>query len=84
MQVKTQKQVMVLQNKAQKVADKLNEEVIVIAKGVQHIQVQSGTAYQLNAIIFMGVEMILYDDSVLKMYLLNTHLNFHINSFTKR
>ena len=49
MQVKTQKQVMVLQNKAQKVADKLNEEVIVIAKGVQHIQVQSGTAYQLNA-----------------------------------
>ena len=49
MQVKTQKQVMVLQNKAQEVADKLNEEVIVIAKGVQHIQVQSGTAYQLNA-----------------------------------
>ncbi|CAB9544917.1 hypothetical protein BROOK1789C_2048, partial [Bathymodiolus brooksi thiotrophic gill symbiont] len=28
MQVKTQKQVMTLQNKAQKVADKLNEEVI--------------------------------------------------------
>ncbi len=49
MQVKTQKQVMVLQNKAQKVADKLNEEVIVIAKGVQHIQVQAGAAYQLNA-----------------------------------
>ncbi len=49
MQVKTQKQVMALQNKAQKVADKLNEEVIVIAKGVQHIQVQAGTAYQLNA-----------------------------------
>ena len=49
MQAKTQKQVMVLQNKAQKVADKLNEEVIVIAKGVQHIQVQSGAAYQLNA-----------------------------------
>ncbi len=40
---------MTLQNKAQKVADKLNEEVIVIAKGVQHIQVQAGTAYQLNA-----------------------------------
>ena len=40
MQIKTQKQVMVLQNKAQKVADKLTEEVIVIAKGVQHIQVQ--------------------------------------------
>ncbi|CAC9549118.1 hypothetical protein [uncultured Gammaproteobacteria bacterium] len=49
MQVKTQKQVMVLQNKAQKVADKLNEEVIFITKGVQHIQVQAGTAYQLNA-----------------------------------
>ena len=30
MQVKTQKQVMALQNKAQKVADKLNEEVIVL------------------------------------------------------
>ncbi len=49
MQVKTQKQVMVLQNKAQKVADKLNEEVIFITKGIQHIQVQAGTAYQLNA-----------------------------------
>ncbi|CAC9963186.1 hypothetical protein [uncultured Gammaproteobacteria bacterium] len=49
MQVKTQKQVMALQNKAQKVADKLNEEVIFITKGVQHIQVQAGTAYQLNA-----------------------------------
>ena len=49
MQVKTQKQVMILQNKAQKVADKLNEEVIFITKGVQHIQVQAGTAYQLNA-----------------------------------
>jgi hypothetical protein len=32
MQVKTQKQVTVLQNKAQKVADKLNEEGIVIDK----------------------------------------------------
>ncbi|CAC9608585.1 hypothetical protein [uncultured Gammaproteobacteria bacterium] len=49
MQAKTQKQIMVLQNKAQKVADKLNEEVIFITKGVQHIQVQAGTAYQLNA-----------------------------------
>ena len=49
MQVKTQKQVMTLQNKAQKVADKLNEEVIFITKGVQHIQAQAGTAYQLNA-----------------------------------
>ena len=49
MQVKTQKQVMALQNKAQKVADKLTEEVIFITKGVQHIQAQAGTAYQLNA-----------------------------------
>ena len=49
MQIKTQKQVMTLQNKAQKVADKLNEEVIFITKGVQHIQVQAGTVYQLNA-----------------------------------
>ncbi|CAC9606802.1 hypothetical protein [uncultured Gammaproteobacteria bacterium] len=49
MQAKTQKQIMVLQNKAQKVADKLNEGVIFITKGVQHIQVQAGTAYQLNA-----------------------------------
>jgi hypothetical protein len=32
MQVKTQKQVLVLQNKAQKVADKLTEEVIFITK----------------------------------------------------
>ena len=48
MQVKTQKQVLALQNKVQKVADKLNKEVVVIAKGVQHIQVQAGTAYQLN------------------------------------
>jgi hypothetical protein len=37
-----------LQNKVQKVADKLNKEVVVIAKGVQHIQIQAGTAYQLN------------------------------------
>jgi hypothetical protein len=40
---------MALQNKAQKVADKLTEEVIFITKGVQHIQVQAGTVYQLNA-----------------------------------
>ena len=49
MQIKTQKQVLALQNKVQKIADKLNKEVVVIAKGVQHIQVQAGTAYQLNA-----------------------------------
>jgi len=29
----------------------------------------------------MGVEMFLFENSVLKMYLLNTNLNFHINSF---
>jgi hypothetical protein len=49
MQVTTQKQVMALQNKTQEVADKLTEEVIFITKDVQHIQVQAGTAYQLNA-----------------------------------
>ena len=31
-------------------------------------------------LIFMGKEMILFENSILKMYLLNTHLNFHINS----
>ncbi|CAC9592578.1 hypothetical protein [uncultured Gammaproteobacteria bacterium] len=47
MQIKTQKQMATLQNKAQKVANNLDE--VVIAKGVQHIQVQAGTVYQLNA-----------------------------------
>ena len=32
-------------------------------------------------LIFMRVEMLLFDNSVLKMYLLNTQLNFHKNSF---
>ena len=31
--------------------------------------------------IFMGVEMIVFENSVMEMYLLNTHLSFHINSF---
>jgi hypothetical protein len=35
MQIKTQKQVMALQNEAQKVADKLTEEVILYTKCVQ-------------------------------------------------
>ena len=48
MQVKTQKQVIALQNKVQKVADQLNEEVIAITKDIQHIQTQIGVAYQLN------------------------------------
>jgi hypothetical protein len=50
MQVKTQ--VTALQNKAQKVADKLTEEVIFITKGVQHIQVQAGTAYNFSKSIY--------------------------------
>ncbi|CAC9600224.1 hypothetical protein, partial [uncultured Gammaproteobacteria bacterium] len=45
MQIK--KQMATLQNKAQKVANNLDE--VVIAKGVQHIQVQAGTVYQLSA-----------------------------------
>ncbi|CAB5500459.1 hypothetical protein THERMOT_1238 [Bathymodiolus thermophilus thioautotrophic gill symbiont] len=49
MQIKTQKQITILQNKAQKVADQLNEEVVAIAKGIQHIQTQTGVVYQLNA-----------------------------------
>ena len=32
-------------------------------------------------LIFMGVEMLLFDNSVLKMHPLNTQLNFHIKSF---
>ncbi|CAB5500430.1 Flagellar hook-length control protein FliK [Bathymodiolus thermophilus thioautotrophic gill symbiont] len=48
MQIKTQKQIIALQNKAQKIASKLNEEIAVVAKGVQHIQVQTGVAYQLS------------------------------------
>ena len=33
------------------------------------------------AINIDGVEMLLFDNSVLKMYLLNTQLTLHINSF---
>ena len=29
----------------------------------------------------MEIRMLLFDNSVLKMYLLNTQLNFHIDSF---
>ncbi|SGZ73125.1 Flagellar hook-length control protein FliK [Bathymodiolus thermophilus thioautotrophic gill symbiont] len=49
MQIKTQKQITILQNKAQKVADQLNKEIVAVAKGIQHIQVQAGVAYQLSA-----------------------------------
>ena len=38
-------------------------------------------SYEMLPLIFMEVEMILFENSVLKMYLLNTHLSFHINSF---
>ncbi|CAB5504767.1 beta strand repeat-containing protein [Bathymodiolus thermophilus thioautotrophic gill symbiont] len=47
-QAKTQQQVVALQNEAQKAANKLNEEVVTLAKGIQHIQTQAGIAYQLN------------------------------------
>jgi hypothetical protein len=33
-------------------------------------------------LIFMGVEMLLFDNSVLKMNLLDSQLNFHIKSLT--
>ena len=32
-------------------------------------------------LIFMGLEMLLFDNSVMKMYLLNTQFNFHKKSF---
>ena len=35
-------------------------------------------SYEMFPLIFMGIEMILFDNSVLKLYLLNTHLSFHI------
>ncbi|AYQ56080.1 Integrins alpha chain [Bathymodiolus thermophilus thioautotrophic gill symbiont] len=47
-EVITKKQITTLQNKAQKIADKLNEEAVILTKGVQHIQVQAGTVYQLS------------------------------------
>jgi hypothetical protein len=38
-------------------------------------------SYEMLPLIFMGIEMILFGNSVMKLYLLNTHLRFHINSF---
>jgi hypothetical protein len=35
-------------------------------------------AQEMLPLIFMGVEMLLLDNSVLKNYLLNTQLSFHI------
>lgn len=49
MKVTTQKQIEILQAKAQKTADQLNQEIIVVSQGKQHIQVQAGIAYQLSA-----------------------------------
>jgi hypothetical protein len=50
MQVK--KQIKVLQTEAKKVANKLNKEVVVVTKGVQHIQAQVGKVYQLSSKVF--------------------------------
>ena len=36
---------------------------------------------EMLPLILMRVEMIVFENSVLKMYLLNTHLSFEINSF---
>jgi len=38
-------------------------------------------SYEMLPLIFMGIEMILFENSGLEMYLLNTDLNFLINSF---
>ena len=38
-------------------------------------------SYEMFPLIFIEVDMILFKHNVLKMYLLNTHLSFHINSF---
>jgi archaellum component FlaG (FlaF/FlaG flagellin family) len=44
----TQEQLKTLQTKAQKTADQLNQEVVIITQGKQHTQVQAGMAYQLS------------------------------------
>jgi hypothetical protein len=44
----TQEQLKILQTKAQKTADQLNQEVVIITQGKQHTQVQAGMAYQLS------------------------------------
>ena len=38
-------------------------------------------SYEMLPLIFIEVDMILFKHNVLKMYLLNTHLSFHIKSF---
>jgi uncharacterized iron-regulated protein len=50
MQVK--KQIKVLQTEAKDVANKLNKEVVMVTKGVQHIQAQIGIVYQLTSKAF--------------------------------
>jgi hypothetical protein len=52
MQVQTQKQSKILQTEAKNVANKLNNEVVVVTKGVQHIQAQVGIVYQLSSKAF--------------------------------
>jgi hypothetical protein len=36
-------------------------------------------SYEMLPLIFMGVEIILFENNILKMYLLNTHLSLHMN-----
>jgi hypothetical protein len=40
--MQTQKQIKILQTEAKDVANRLNKEVVVVTKGVQHIQAQVG------------------------------------------
>ncbi|CAB5499842.1 hypothetical protein THERMOT_1126, partial [Bathymodiolus thermophilus thioautotrophic gill symbiont] len=41
-------QITTQQNKAQKITNQLNKEVLFLTKGTHHIQPQTGIAYQLN------------------------------------
>jgi hypothetical protein len=50
--MQAQKQIEVLQTEAKNVANKLNKEVVVVTKGVQHIQAQVGKVYQLSSKVF--------------------------------
>jgi uncharacterized iron-regulated protein len=45
----TQKKITALQTKAKKITDKLNEEVVIATKGIQHIQVQTGIVYHISS-----------------------------------
>jgi surface protein len=48
MQINTQKHITELQAKAQAVTKKFNKEIVIVTKGIQHIQAQKSTVYQLN------------------------------------